>query len=85
MLGMSTQQQQRAEDTNPPELARLSRGLLGERLLFLWSLRLERRPDHWMDKPSGFRGPCLDSGEGEINIQVTFVQIDWITIESFGI
>lgn len=45
----------------PPELTRLKRGLLGERLLFLWSLRLERRPDHWMDNTSGFTGPCLES------------------------
>lgn len=48
-------------EKNPPELTRLKRGLLGERLLFLWSLRLERRPDHWMDNTSGFTGPCLES------------------------
>lgn len=46
-----------------PELTRLSRGLLGERLLFLWSLRLERRPDHWMDRTSGLRGPCLEEAQ----------------------
>lgn len=46
---------------NPPELTRLRRGLLGERLLFLWSLRLERRPESWMDRTSGFTGPCLET------------------------
>lgn len=46
-----------------PEETRLSRGLLGERLLFLWSLRLERRPDHWMVRTSGLRGPCLEEAQ----------------------
>lgn len=55
-----------AERIEPPELTRLRRGLLGERLLFLWSLRLERRPDHWMDRTSGFTGPCLERKQGDV-------------------
>lgn len=59
-----------------PELMRLRSGLLGERLLFLWSLRLERRPDHWIDKTSGFNGPCLKS-EQENNYSDFLAETIW--------
>ncbi len=72
---------QTAEHIKPPELTRLRRGLLGERLLFLWSLRLERRPDHWMDKTSGFNGPCLESKQGE-NYSQYFSMFSFVKIEA---
>lgn len=56
-----------------PELTRLRSGLLGERLLFLWSLRLERRPDSWMVRTSGFSGPCLQTKQGHGCSDVTII------------
>jgi hypothetical protein len=42
-----------------PGLLTLNCGLLGEKLLCLWTRRLDRFPGHWMDRTSGLDGPCL--------------------------
>lgn len=38
----------------------LNWGLLGEKLLCLWTRRLDRFPGHWINRTSGLVGPCLE-------------------------
>lgn len=60
----------RASKSALPGLLTLNCGLLGEKLLCLWTRRLDRFPGHWMDKTSGLDGPCLKQ-ESTLNFTVT--------------
>lgn len=51
---------QRNDRASLPGAQALNWGLLGEKLLCLWTRRFDRFPGHWISRTSGLVGPCLE-------------------------